>query len=191
MYYQTGAEVMSSGTNGVLLQTIHGSSLSGSVPGMMTLGTMTLKLADTGKSSSSVTETKDSGIEFKNTPDSLVLFSKEIDVKNVTGWSFRMRLSDASSMSDATLISGTYSKIGQIVRQSVPVKKPSNAITRLTATLNACHTENAGQLNKGLGGTIYTSALQFSDICLVYNSTISSAKINGKNAMVNKVTKSK
>ncbi len=189
MYYQTGAEVMSSGTNGVLLQTIHGSSLSGSVPGMMTLGTMTLKLADTGKSSSSVTETKDSGIEFKNTPDSLVLFSKEIDVKNVTGWSFRMRLSDASSMSDATLISGTYSKIGQIVRQSVPVKKPSNAITRLTATLNACHTENAGQLNKGLGGTIYTSALQFSDICLVYNSTISSAKINGKNATVNNTNK--
>lgn len=189
MYYQTGAEVMSSGTNGVLLQTIHGSSLSGSVPGMMTLGTMTLKLADTGKSSSSVTETKDSGIEFKNTPDSLVLFSKEIDVKNVTGWSFRMQLSDASSMSDATLISGTYSKIGQIVRQSVPVKKPSNAITRLTATLNACHTENAGQLNKGLGGTIYTSALQFSDICLVYNSTISSAKINGKNATVNNTNK--
>ena len=180
MYYQTGSEVMSSGSNGVLLQTIHGSSLSGSVPGMMTTGSMSLNLNSAGGSSSSVTETAAKGIQYRNTPDSLAFTRKELASSSVTGWSFRLRLSDGATLSEETKVSGTYSQIGTFKYESVPVKLHNNPAVRLTATMNACHTENAGNLNKGLGGTIYTSALQLTDIHFVYNSDLTAATVNGQ-----------
>ncbi len=180
MYYQTGSEVMNSGTNGVLLQTIHGSSLSGSVPGMMTTGTMNLKLKDTGGSSSSVTESASKGITYRNTPDSLAFWRKELGSGSVSGWSFRLQFSDGSTLSTKTEVTGDYTKIGTSKYESVPTKLHSNPSQRLTATINACHTENAGELNKGLGGTIYTSALQISDIHFVYNSNLTKVTVNGK-----------
>ena len=180
MYYQTGSEVMSSGSNGVLLQTIHGSSLSGSVPGMMTTGSMTLKLKDTGGSSSSVTESASKGITFRNTPDSLAFWRKELACGSVKKWSFRVRMSDGSSLGTATEFSGSYSDIGSVAKyECKPFVLHSNPGVRLTATINACHTENANELNKGLGGTIYTSALQLTDIHFVYNSKLTDATVNG------------
>jgi len=182
MYYQTGSEVMSSGTNGVLLQTIHGSSLSGSVPGMMTTGTMNLKLKDTGKSSSSISESASKGITYRNTPDSLAFWRKELGSGSVSGWSFRLQFSDGSTLSTKTEVTGNYTKIGTSEYESVPTKLHSNPSQRLTATINACHTENAGELNKGFLGTIYTSALQISDIHFVYNSDLTKVTVNGKTA---------
>ena len=179
MYYQTGSEVMNSGTNGVLLQTIHGSSLSGSVPGMMTTGTMSLKLKDTGGSSSSVSESATRGITYRNTPDSLAFWRKELASSSVTGWSVSVRMSDGASLSGETKISGTYSAIGSAVYEKKAIVNHSNPVQKLTATFNACHTDNAGNLNKGLGGTIYTSALQLTDIHFVYNSELTAATVNG------------
>ncbi|MBO4453924.1 MAG: hypothetical protein J5761_02590 [Paludibacteraceae bacterium] len=185
MYYQTGSEVMSSGSNGVLLQTIHGSSLSGSVPGMMTTGNMTLSLGSSGGSSSSVSETATKGITFRNSPDSLSFWRKELASKNINSWSFRVRFSDGSSLSSATEFTGSYSNVGKSVYESKPVVKHSNVPQLLTATINACHTENASDLDKGLGGTIYTSALQLTDIHFVYNSELTAATVNGKSTTKN------
>ncbi len=182
MYYQTGSEVMNSGNNGVLLQTIHGSSLSGSIPGMMTTGTMAVTLKSTGGSSSSVSESATKGITYRNTPDSLAFWRKELASGSVTGWNVRVRFSDNSTLSSETKVSGTYSQIGSPVYETTPIVVHSNPVQKLTATFNACHTENAGNLNKGLGGTIYTSALQLTDIHFVYNSELTAVTVNGVNA---------
>lgn len=180
MYYQTGSEVMSSGSDGVLLQTIHGSSLSGSIPGMMTLGDMSLSLASSGNSTSSITETVGGGIVFRNTPDSLSFWRKELDHKNVSQWSFRLKMSDGTSFAGATEVTGSYSELGLGVYEHIAVNYPSKNTARLTVTINACHTEDAKDLDKGLGGTIYTSAIQFTNIHFVYNSELTAVTVNGK-----------
>ena len=179
--FKTGNEVMSCG-DGVLLQTVHGASLSGSVPGMMTTGDMSLNLASTGNSSSSISESAGKGISFKNTPDSLAMIRKEVARESVEGWSFRIQMSDGSSLAPKSEFAGTYAQMNTAVYEHVALNYPANPLQRFTVTMNACHTENAKNLNKGLGGTIYTSAVQFTDIHFVYNSDLSTIYVNGEPA---------
>ncbi len=177
--YKTGNEVMSSG-NGVLLQTVHGASLAGSVPGMMTTGTMSLSLNSGGSSSSSISETASKGIEFKNTPDSIAMLRREVAKESVTGWSFRIRMSDNSQLATKTELKGTYSQLNKDIYEQAALIYPSGAVQKFTVTMNAAHTENAGKLDKGASGTIYTSAVQFTDIHFIYNSELTAATADGK-----------
>lgn len=180
-YYTTGMEVMSSGSNGVLLSTVHGAPLSGSVPGMMTLGGMSLKLADTGGSTSSISETTTNGFAFHNTPELLEADYKELMVNKVTSWSIRLKTCDGTKISSASSFSGNYSSLNQQKHLSIPVNYSglSNPISKIHFTANACHTENANELNKGAAGNIYTSELLLNDIHFVYNSVLTSATIDG------------
>ncbi|MBR4432698.1 MAG: hypothetical protein IKS76_05840, partial [Paludibacteraceae bacterium] len=178
--YKTGNEVMSSGENGVLLQTVHGASLAGSVPGMMTMGTMSLSLGTNGGTTSSISESASKGYSFRNTPDSVAMFRKEVAKESVTGWSFRIKMSDGTNLSDAATISGSYSELNVQKYVNVALKYPNNPVSRFTVTMNAAHTESAASLKKGLSGTIYTSAVQLSNIHFVYNSDLTAATVNGK-----------
>lgn len=175
----TGNEALSVG-NGVLLQTVHGAPMSGSLPGMMTTGTMSVNLTSGGGSSSGIKEDASKGIEFKNTPDSLGFTRKELASESVTGWSFRISMSDGSNLANKSEVTGTFSQINQDVYEKVALKYPSNPVVRFTSSMIACHTDNAKNLNKGGSGTIYTSSLQFTDIHFIYNSKLTKATVNGK-----------
>ena len=178
--YKTGNEVLRSG-NGVLLQTVHGSSLASSVPGMMTTGSMSFTMANAGNSKTSITENATKGIAFRNTPDSLALRRTEFPPDGVTGWSVRLRMSDGSALANAATISGNYSQINKPTYQNVAIPYPaSKPVVRFTATMNSAHTENSGNLAKGLGGVLYTSALQLEDIHFVYNSDLTDFYVNGE-----------
>lgn len=179
--FKTGNEVMKSGENGVLLQTIHGASLSGSIPGIMTMGTLALNLASSGNSSSSVTETASKGYAFRNTPDSVGMYRQELAKENVTGWSFRLKMSDGSSFASASTISGSYSELNVKKYVNAAINYPTNPVARMMVTMNSAHTEKASDLSKGLGGTIYTSSVALTDMHLIYNSDLTAATVNGVN----------
>ena len=192
--YQTGKEVSPYGENGVLLATIRGGSLNGSVPGLMTLGDMSLTCTKynilTGKgSSSSVSYGKDYGIAFKNTPDSIATYYTELSTTNVSGWSIWLSITDGTNIQKTT-INGTYSsdKLNKklYIHEPINYSGVSGNISKLNITLNSCQTENADDL---LGSTMYASDIVFDNPHLVYNSTIKTATINGKNATVNNTAK--
>ena len=180
MVYYTGKEVMQAGSNGVLLSTLRGSSLAGSVPGIMTLGAMTLELSPDGESTMTLTENKDNYYSFRNTPDSIGVIVRELSASNISGWSIRMYTMDGSSApTDAvkTLISGDYTKLNQKQYKSAPVKYGSNPIKGIHATLNSAHTETISLLQAT--NTIHTSDLQIDDIHLIYNSQLAAVTIDG------------
>ena len=179
--YKTGNEVLSSG-NGVLLQTVHGSSLASSMPGMMTTGSMSISLANAGGTKSSISENATKGIDFKNTPDSLALIRTELASDGITGWSVRLRMSDGSNLASSASLSGSYGQMNVPKYEHVAIPYPANPVKRFTATFNSAHTENSGDLEKGLGGVLYTSALQLEDIHFVYNSDLTAIYVNGNPA---------
>ncbi|MBR4563538.1 MAG: hypothetical protein IKO26_03710 [Paludibacteraceae bacterium] len=181
--YITGNEVMSNG-NGVLLQTIHGASLAGSVPGMMTTGDMTLNLNQAGNSTSSIKEKASKGIAFRNTPDSVAFWRTEVATNAVTGWSFRLRMSDGYNLGTQTLITGTYSQLNAAKYEHAAIHLPTNPVTLITATMNSAHTENAQDLEKQFSGILYTSALQLRDIHFVYNSDLTKIIANGNELVI-------
>lgn len=181
--YITGNEVISTG-NGVLLQTIHGASLAGSVPGMMTTGDMTLKLASAGGSTSSINEKASKGISFRNTPDSIAFWRTEVATHEVKGWSFRLRMSDGYNLGTQTLITGTYSQLNAAKYEHAAIHLPTNPVVRITATMNSAHTENAKDLEKQVTGILYSSALQLRDIHFVYNSDLTKIIANGNELVI-------
>lgn len=181
--YKSGNEVLRNG-NGVLLQTVHGASLAGSIPGMMTTGEMAITLRNgmQGGSSSSIKETAGKGIDFRNTPDSLAFYRAEVAKDGVEGWSVRLSMSDGEHLASPATVSGTYAQLGNSnpIYEHVAIPYPAKAVKRFTATFNAAHTENANELMKGLGGVLYTSALQLQDIHFVYNSDLTNLFVNGE-----------
>ena len=191
MIWYSGKEVIAAGENGVLLSTIRGSSLAGSIPGMMTLGDMSVTMGSGSSSTSSISETKDNYYPFRNTPDSIAVTAKELSATdNIQYWKLRFYTMDGTNApSDArkTEISSNYSHKNQRIYYTEPLKYNSGAMAGIHATLNSAHSYNANDL----GGTndVYTSDLQLENLHFVYNSAVASAKINGKNATVNNIAK--
>ncbi len=180
MIYYTGKEVVSAGANGVMLSTLRGSSLEGSVPGMMTLGDMSITFKKSGKSTSSITETKDNAYPFRNTPDSMAFHYKPLSCMNITGWSAYIMTTDGTNLSTKSNYSGSYSTLNVRGYASVPVKynNLTKPVSGLHITLNSAHTTDAGDI---AGGDIHTADLQLENVHLVYNSKLTKAivKVNG------------
>ena len=158
---------------------------------MMTLGGMSITMGSGNSSTSSISETKDNFYAFRNTPDSIAVTAKELSATdNIQYWKLRFYTMDGTNApSDArkTEISSDYSHKNQRIYYTAPLKYNSGSMAGIHATLNSAHSENAGNL----GGTndVYTSDLQLENLHFVYNSTVASAKINGKNATVNNTAK--
>lgn len=184
--YTTGKEVTPGGTNGVMLSTLRGAPMNGSVPGMMTLGGMSLTLASTGNSTSSVTKNATVGVEFKNTPESLDFLVKPLSTSNITNWKLWLTMSDGSKYKESNY-TGNFSAINKWESVSVPISYDGvGIVSKFNVMLSSCDQENAKQFG---GSTIYESSLMYDQIHFAYNSLVSSAKINGKNATVNNTNK--
>lgn len=186
LFWNSGKEVIAAGTNGAMLSTINGASINGSVPGMMTIGgTMTLKPDKKGDSSSGISYSENNFISFRNTPDSLSMSYKSLSASNISGWSYEIKTVVGGTTRTNTF-GGNYN-VSTWRYASLPITTYNGAMTKYAITINSAHTTNAGDM--GGSNTIYTSDLQIENVHFVYNSIITSAKINGKDATVNNANK--
>ena len=186
LFWNSGKEVIAAGTNGAMLSTINGASINGSVPGMMTIGgSMTLKPNKKGESSSGISYSESNFISFRNTPDSLSMSYKSLSASNISGWSYEIRTVVGGTIRTNTF-GGNYN-VSTWRYASLPITAYNGAMTKYAITINSAHTTNAGDM--GGSNTIYTSDLQIENVHFVYNSVVTSATINGKNATVDNTNK--
>lgn len=178
--YTTGKEVTPGGTNGVLLSTLRGAPMNGSVPGMMTLGTMSVNLTSNGGSTSSVGKSATIGTEFKNTPEALEFLVKPLSTSNITNWNMWLTISDGSNYKESSY-SGNFNNLNRWATVQVPITLPTNAVSKFNVMLSSCDQENA---NKFGGGTIYESSVMYDNIHFVYNSALTKAFLDGSSTGV-------
>ena len=183
MTFTTGKEAMPGGANGALLSTTRGSSINGSVPGMMTMGNMTLSLASTGGSSSSMTYNKSTGVVFRNTPEHLAFEATPLAVLNISGWYCNLTIAHGSTAKDIRYDGGfdALNTKKPIVMDIDPASL--GTIGRYTLTLNAATSANAADYGHGaLDGTVEESTLLLENFRFVYNSELEEVYVNGNKA---------
>lgn len=177
--YSTGKEVTPTGT-GVMLSTLRGASMNGSVPGMMTLGAMTLNLTSNGNSSSSVTKNAGTGAEFKNTPETFEFMAKPLTTSNITNWNMWLTISDGSKYNESNY-SGNFNSLNTWLPISIPVNYSGlGTVSKVNVMLSSCDQENARQFG---GSTIYESSVIYDQIHFGYSSELTAATVNGKSTV--------
>ena len=175
--YTTGKEVTPGGTNGVMLSTLRGAPMNGSVPGMMTLGEMSVNLKSNGGSTSAVTKNASVGTAFKNTPEAFAFEVKPLSTSNITDWKMWLTMSDGSNYKESNY-SGNFDNLNKWANVSVPISYAGvGTVSKFNVMLSSCDQENAKEFG---GGTIYESSVMYNNIHFVYNSELTAAKVNGK-----------
>lgn len=174
--YSTGKEVVPYGAKGATLSTLRGASMNGSVPGMMTLGAMSLNLTSNGNSTSSVTKNATTGAAFKNTPEALAFSAKPLSSSNITNWKMWFTISDGSTYRESNY-SGDFSSLNTWKEISIPFNYTGlGAVSRFNIMLSSCDQENAKQFG---GSTIYESSVIYDNIRFVYNSELTAVSVDG------------
>ena len=174
--YTTGKEVTPGGTNGVMLSTLRGAPMNGSVPGMMTLGAMTLSLTSNGNSTSSVTKSASAGTAFKNTPETFEFLIKPLSANNISNWKMWLTMSDGSKYKESNY-TGNFSSLNTWTSVSVPVSYTGvGTVSKFNVMLSSCDQENAKQYG---GGTIYESSVMYDQIHFGYNSELTGMTVDG------------
>lgn len=180
----TGQEVTPLSNSGVHLSTWRdgdANAIYGSIPGIMTIGTLQLSLKSTGNSTSSVS----GGITFRNTPDQIATEYRATAASNMNNWRLWVNLSDGSNTVQ-TLHEEPYGSLNEW-RSVVKDLKYSGLglIQQMNLTVNSAHSDNA----EDLGGAIKrTSELDIRNLRFIYNSKIATATIDGNEATINGTT---
>lgn len=175
--YTTGKEVNSSGANGVMLSTIRGASLQGSIPAMMTLGQMAVKLDKSGNSTSSVTKNATDGKDFKNTPEALVFRAKPLSTTNITNWKMWLTMSDGTKFKESNY-TGDFNDLNVWRNVVVPISYEGvGVVSKFNVMLNGSDQENAKQFG---GSKFYESSVIYDNIHFLYNSEIVEAYADGQ-----------
>lgn len=172
--YTTGDEVKNE-NGAVKLSTLFGTfSISGSVPGMITTGTLQLNLTSAGNSSSSVS----GGIQFRNTPDRISVDYKPVASSNIPNWRMLLTVKGTLGSKDF-LYSGSFDNTNTWQKASLDLDlKSVGTVNMINLTLNAANSENA----KDFGGTALnskTSEVHFDNVVLYYNSLLSDLLVDG------------
>lgn len=186
--YQTGIEVLEAG-EGALLSTSRSSSMNGSMPGVMTTGKLTLNWGIDGKSSLTISEEANLGFNYKNTPEQFAFdYSPRSTKGGINNWDAWIIVSDGTNKTKATF-RGNYNTLKTWGTATMNINLSSIG-TVAKANIMLCASEISGtSLNCYGGGTVKTSSIIVQNLRFLYNSLVSSAKINGKNATVNNTNK--
>lgn len=153
-----------------LKTTYHRWSLSGAMPGMMTLGDMSVSLTNSGSSTSSV----GGGIPYRNTPDTVLMNYRPEAKKDINNMHFLYTLSDGTN-SVSKEYSGGYTNLGSWVTMRLPIyDEQVFAPATLNLTINSANSENA----KDLGGvTERTSTLYVDNLRFTHTSKLTSINV--------------
>ena len=177
LFWYTGKEVISAGTNGAMLSTINGASINGSVPGMMTLGgTMALTPGKSGGSTSSISYNAANFIKMRNTPDSLSMRYKSLSATNVQSWYLELKTVVGTNTTRTNTFQGDYNNASWRYA-SIAIPAYTDAMAKYALTINSAHTDNAGDMTGS--NTIFTSDLQVENVHFVYNSDLTAVTVNG------------
>lgn len=175
--YSTGKEVTPGGTNGVMLSTLRGAPMNGSVPGMMTLGAMSLSLTSNGNSTSSVTKNATAGTTFKNTPETFEFLIKPLSTNSISNWKMWLTMSDGTSYRESNY-TGDFSRLNTWTPVSVPINYSGvGTVSKFNVMLSSCDQENAKQFG---GSTVYESSVIYDQMHFGYNSELTAVTVNGK-----------
>ena len=177
----TGREVNPAAGNGVRLSTWREgdwNAIQGSIPGMMTIGSMSMSLTKSGGSTSSVS----GSIAYRNTPDQVYMEYNPVSNNNITSWYMWVELGDASQMIRTTQTGnfnnkGTWRSFTKNLNYS-----GLGLISRLNILITSCNTENASDVG---GSTIRTSDLEVRNLRFIHNSKLSSVTVDGEAATIN------
>ena len=176
----TGREVIPLVTGGVHLSTWReqdNNAIYGSIPGIMTIGTLNLTLKEAGNSTSSIS----GGITFRNTPDSIATEYRATAYKNMNNWRLWVNLSDGTNTVQ-TLHKGSFEPLNEW--QSMVQKLDYTGlglIQQMNLTVNSGHSDNANDYG---GVTIRTSELDIRNLRFIYNSKIDSVYVDGNVATI-------
>ena len=176
--YVSGKEAIQYGSNGVMLSTLRQGALRQSIPGMMSISAMSVAIDKNGGSKTSISQTASDGIEFRNTPELLTFQYNALQANSINAWSIKLYMGDGSTQQTSTF-SGNYSTKNTPTNASLTINYPSSVTNKINAVLNSCGTENAKDMN-GYSSNEYAD-LVLQNMHLTYNSTLTGAKINGKN----------
>lgn len=174
---KTGTEVTPNSDGSIRLATWRSkasNSIYGSLPGMMTLGTLSLEMTSAGKSKSSVS----GGIDFRNTPDTLLVDARPISnkvftglgAKNMPNWRVLTMLDEQEN-----LYEGSFSVLNtwQTVRLAL---LHDELVSCLNIVLNSGNSENAQDYG---GDACYTSQVDFRNVRVAYSSNLKGITYNG------------
>ncbi len=152
-------------------------SIYGSVPGIMTIGTLQLTLKSSGNSTSSVS----GGITFRNTPEQIAIDYRVTAASNMKNWRLWVNLSDGTNTTP-TLYKGPLT-ITEDFQNHVEDLDYSGLglIQQMNITVNSGHSDNAEDYG---GATKCTSELDIRNLRFIYNSTLAGATIDGQNAII-------
>ena len=179
--FYAGKEVGRYGENGVILSTMRQGAIRCSVPGMMTLGSISANFAKGGLTYTSATTSvgKDAtlGVTFRNTPEQFTFTYNCMQANDLNEWKIWITLSDGSTYKESTY-KGDYSKKNEDLPGVITLQYPSTVTNKLNATLNSSGKENCNDYGS-LNGTI-SGDLILQNMHLTYNSTLTKAVVNGK-----------
>lgn len=171
-----GSEAAAYGGNGgIILATVRdgdANAIYGSIPGIATLGRLTMSLGSSGNSSSSVS----GSIQFRNTPEALMVDYNPIEASNVPNWRMWINMGDGSNTVQS-LYEGSFDN-NTWQTAMLPINYSGlGTIQNMNITLNACHKDNAGDLG---GITKRTSKVVFRNLHFLYNNTLASVAVDGE-----------
>lgn len=176
----TGQEVTALAGGGVHLSTWRdgdANAIYGSVPGIMTIGTLHLSLASTGNSSSSVS----GGILYRNTPDQVYVEYRPVSASNMNNWRMWVELGDGSNTAQ-TLYEGAYSNLNQWQNVTRDLNYTGlSVVSSLNITLNSAHSDNAGDLG---GITKRTADLDIRNLRFIHNSRLAAVNVENGEAQI-------
>ncbi len=168
--YSTGSEVSKSGEY-LKLKSIYHTTLAGSVPGMVTIGTMTMELKVANTTTSSVS----GGIVFRNTPDNVMM--RYNPVKQSNGMkNIRFLMTSPSLSNTLEYEDPTFNDTWKIMNESLVWDNSKISSSNLmNITINCSHSETAS----AIGGVNRTSEMLVEYVRFAYNNSLAGIKVDG------------
>lgn len=168
--YKTGNEVIQAG-DAVLLNTIYDRTPYGAIPGMMTIGTMSMTLKTGNGSTSSVS----GGIPFYNTPNKVLVDYQPVSATGISNWRMLLKINDA----EEHLYKGSFDGANQWHVASQDINTSIEYFSQINLTLNSAGSENAKSVKEGAFTDEPESKLYVRNPRFWYNNLLSEINVAG------------
>lgn len=186
MGYDAGMEIVNGGETGIILSSVRGAALNSSMPGVFTLGSLSIDVGINGGTTIKVNRTAGLGYDFRNTPNRFEVDYLPLNNTKITAWNGWITVSNGSSQR-VKAFSGTYSThkwqttgvdldYGTMTMSKFNIAIASDEMTNTTNgnTSTSCTIDTHG------GSDIYNASLQLRDLRFIYNSELTAVTVNGK-----------
>ena len=168
--YYTGSEVIQAG-NSILLNTIYDRTPYGAIPGMMTLGTLSMSLSTGNGTTSSVS----GGIPFYNTPNKVLVDYQPVSASGISNWRMLLKINDA----EEHLYEGSFDGATQWQVASKDINTSIEYFSQINLTLNSAGSENAKSIKEGAFTDEPQSKLYVRNPRFWYNNLLSEINVAG------------